>query len=104
MPTALSADAFVDLVQRSRLMSADQMQQVLRELSEEGTEVDGPQALAQLALDLTDDVDDVGVTLHHHQVGDAYGAVLRDPANVVAAEIHEHPVLRQFLLVRKKVL
>ena len=45
MPTTLSVDSFADLVQRSRLLSADQMQQVLQELAEEGVQVDSPEAL-----------------------------------------------------------
>ena len=51
MPTALSLDSFVDLVQRSRLVSADQMQEVLHELQEAGVEPDSPQALAEALID-----------------------------------------------------
>ncbi|MEX0818427.1 MAG: protein kinase [Pirellulaceae bacterium] len=46
MPTALSLNSFAELVQRSRLMTADQLQQAIQELTEEGTQVDSPEALA----------------------------------------------------------
>lgn len=50
MPTELSTDSFADLVQRSRLVSADQMQQALQELDEEGTKIDSPRALADALI------------------------------------------------------
>lgn len=46
MPAALSVDTFAELVQRSRLLSADQVQQVLQELEAEGKQVDSPEDLA----------------------------------------------------------
>jgi serine/threonine-protein kinase len=46
MPTTLSVDSFAELVQRSRLLTADQVQKVLQELVAEGRQVDTPEALA----------------------------------------------------------
>lgn len=46
MPTTLSVDSFAELVQRSRLLTADQVQKVLQELVAEGKQVDTPEALA----------------------------------------------------------
>ncbi|MBI2477222.1 MAG: serine/threonine protein kinase, partial [Planctomycetia bacterium] len=50
MPTTLSVNSFAEVVQRSRLLSADQLQQVLQELEAEGTQVDTPEALAEALL------------------------------------------------------
>ncbi|MEO8495305.1 MAG: protein kinase [Planctomycetota bacterium] len=46
MTTALSVDSFVELIERSGLLSGDQVQQVLRQLEADGTQVDTPEALA----------------------------------------------------------
>lgn len=46
MPAALSVDSFVDLAQRSRLVSSEQMQEALKRLEEEGVEAGSPEALA----------------------------------------------------------
>ncbi len=46
MPTTLSIDTFAEVVQRSRLLSADQLQKVLQELEAEGKQVETPEAFA----------------------------------------------------------
>ncbi|HRX80550.1 MAG TPA: hypothetical protein P5307_15880, partial [Pirellulaceae bacterium] len=50
MTAALSVDSFAELVQRSRLLSADQVKQVLQELEAAGSQVDTPEALADAFL------------------------------------------------------
>ena len=49
-------------------------------------------------------VHDVRVALERHVGRHAHGAVVADPADVVAAEIDEHHVLRLFLLVALELL
>ena len=57
----------------------------------------------QAALHLADDVHHVGVTLNHHQVLDLDGAWLADAAKVIAAQIHQHHVLRPFLGIGQQI-
>ena len=54
-PIAPLVDSFIELVQRSRLMSADQLQQVLQELEAEGAQFDTPEALADALADAAGD-------------------------------------------------
>ena len=65
--------------------------------------VDGGEVLLELAFDGADQVHDVAVAFHEHQVFDADGAVLADAANVVAAQVDEHDVLGDFFLVGAEV-
>ena len=50
-------------------------------------------------VDLRDEVHDVRVALDLEQLGDADGARLADPAEVVARQVDEHQVLGALLLV-----
>lgn len=56
------------------------------------------------ALHLTDDVHHVGVALDHHQLGHLDRARLADPAQVVAAQIHQHHVFGAFLGIGQQLL
>ena len=47
MPTALSVDRFVDLVQRSRLLSVERLEEVLQELGQEGAQIESAEDLAE---------------------------------------------------------
>ena len=46
---------------------------------------------------------DVAVALDLHELLDVYAACLRHPAHVVAAEVHQHDVLRTLLRVGEEV-
>ena len=61
-------------------------------------------ALLELAADGADDVHHVGVVLHAHQLLHLDRAVLGHPADVVAAEVHQHYVLGPLLLVFQELL
>ena len=56
-------------------------------------------ALAQVAVDLRDEVHDVRVALDLEQLGDAHAAGLADAAEVVARQVDEHQMLGALLLV-----
>ena len=58
----------------------------------------------QSALDARDEMHHVRVALDGHVLGHANAADLRDPADVVAAEIHEHDVLGPLLLIATQLL
>ena len=60
-------------------------------------------ALAQLALDLTHDVQHVRVLLDAHELRDGHRAIPRDATDVVAPEIDEHHVLGALFLVGEKL-
>ena len=47
---------------------------------------------------------DVGVPLDHHEVGNPDRSVAGDPPHVVPPQVHQHPVLRQLLLVGLELL
>ena len=49
---------------------------------------------------VTDQMHDVRVALHHHELRHLDAAEAADPADVVAPEIHEHHVLRPLLRIR----
>ena len=54
--------------------------------------------------DAGDDVHHVAVVLDDHELVDLDGAVLADPAEVVAAEVDEHHVLGALLLVGEQLV
>ncbi|MNZ65844.1 hypothetical protein D3C78_840450 [compost metagenome] len=47
---------------------------------------------------------DVGVTLDDHLLGDFDRTGCRHPAGIVAAQINQHQVLGDFLVIRQQVL
>jgi len=53
----------------------------------------------QFSLHLRDDMHDVAVTLHDHQILHLHAAEIAHAADVVAREIHEHDVFGAFLRV-----
>ena len=61
-------------------------------------------AFGELALDARHQVHDVRVALERHELRHAHAADLRDAADVVAAEVHEHDVLGALLLVAPQLL
>ena len=58
----------------------------------------------QRARHRADDVHDVGVGLHDHQLVDADAAVLADAAEVVPPQVDQHHVLGALLLVGQEAL
>src|SRR5438046_1215188 len=66
--------------------------------------VEGVLPLAQLARHRADDVHDVAVVLHGHELGHADAAEPAHAAEVVAAEVHQHDVLGPLLLVGEQLL
>ena len=65
--------------------------------------VHGADALAQRARHRRDDVHDVGVGLHGHELVHVHRAVLAHAPEVVAAEVHEHHVLGPLLGVGEQL-
>ena len=59
--------------------------------------VEGIAPLVELAAHVADQVHDVGIALHHHELGDLDAAELAHPSHVVAAQVHEHHVLGALL-------
>ena len=57
----------------------------------------------QTSLHLADDVHHVRVPLDHHQILHRHSAGLTDPAEVIAAEVHQHHVLGAFLGVGQQI-
>jgi hypothetical protein len=53
----------------------------------------------QIAVDVGNQVHDVGVALHHHQVGHLHRTGPGDPAQVVAPQVHQHQVFGPLLFV-----
>ena len=62
-----------------------------------GERGDGVEIVAQLALDVGDDVHDVAVALDEEAVGHLDRADLGDAADVVAAEIEQHQMFGALL-------
>ncbi|MNH23697.1 hypothetical protein D3C79_836060 [compost metagenome] len=62
------------------------------------------QAFTQLAGNVGNNVHHVGVTLDHHLLGQAHTAGRRHTADIVAAQIDQHQVLGNFLVVRQQVV
>ena len=66
--------------------------------------VEGVEVRLQPALHVADEVQDVGVALHLHVLADRHRPGAGDPADVVAAEVHEHHVLGALLRVPLELL
>ncbi len=60
--------------------------------------------VAELAIDIRDDVHDVGVALDRELLVRVDRADLRHPAHIVAAEIEQHQVLGPFLGIGEQLL
>ena len=66
--------------------------------------VEGRLLGAEPAGDVRGDVHHVRVALDLHDVGELDGAVVGDPADVVAAQVHEHDVLGALLGIGQQLL
>src|SRR6185437_1652553 len=69
-----------------------------------GEGVHGAEVFAQLAFNGGDQVHDVRVAFHEHEVADAHGAEVAYAANVIAAEIDEHDVFGALFFVGAQFL
>ena len=55
------------------------------------------------ARDIGDDVHDVAVTLHGHEIGERDTTEFRNPPNIVAGEIDKHEMFRALLGIGKQL-
>src|SRR5690606_21166681 len=62
-----------------------------------GDNVEKVDARCGAAFDMRNDVHDMGVIFHCHELGDAHGAKLGNAAEIVADEVNQHQVFGAFL-------
>src|SRR6185437_14624476 len=69
-----------------------------------GEGIERVHAGAQFAFERGDDVHDVGVSLHIHEVVDLHGTVFTYAPQIIAAKIHQHYMLGAFLFIVEHLL
>ena len=67
-------------------------------------QIPGIQSGLQIAGDVGDQVHDMGIAFNHHQIRHLNRPGFRNPSQVVAAQIHQHEVLRPLFFISQKLI